>query len=90
MTEAFADRAYTGAGTLVPRSEPGAVLDDPELVVAQALASPPPDRSSPSTAGGHVSAASLCVHSDTPGAVDLAQRVRLALEAAGVTIAPFA
>ncbi len=91
VAEAFADRAYTPAGTLVPRGEPGAVLDDPEGVVAQALRI--------ATTGQvvavdgtvvAVAAASLCVHGDTPGAVDLARRVRLALAAAGVTVAPFA
>jgi len=91
VNEAFADRAYTPAGTLVPRGDPGAVLDDPEQVVAQALRI--------ATTGQVVAvdgtivavpARSLCLHGDTPGAVDLVQRVRKALEATGVTIAPFA
>ncbi len=76
--EAFADRAYRPDGTLVPRSEPGAVIHDPDAVVAQAVAL------------ARAGAQSLCVHGDTPGAVLLARRVRDALVAAGFTIAPFA
>ncbi len=91
VTEAFADRAYTPAGTLVPRSEPDAVLHDPERVVAQALriATTGQVVAVDGTAVP-VSAGSLCVHGDTPGAVVLAHRVRQALEAAGVTVEPFA
>ncbi|MFE2480247.1 5-oxoprolinase subunit PxpA [Streptomyces sp. NPDC059389] len=91
VPEAFADRAYTPAGTLVPRGEPGAVLHDPEAVVARAVAM---------AAEGAVTAAdgssvalrarSLCLHGDTPGAAGLAQRVRGALGAAGVRVEAFA
>ena len=66
VAEGFADRAYTPEGRLVARSEPGAVLHDPEEV------------------------RSLCVHGDTPGAVELARAVRAALEGAGVALEPFA
>lgn len=76
--ETFADRAYRPDGTLVPRSEPGAVLHDPDAVVAQTVAL------------ARAGAASLCVHGDTPGAVVLARRVRDALVADGFVLAPFA
>ncbi|SEL94583.1 LamB/YcsF family protein [Streptacidiphilus jiangxiensis] len=91
VTEAFADRAYTPAGTLVPRTEPGAVLHDPEAVVAQALAVAVAGEAATAD-GGRVSVAatSLCLHGDTPGAAALASRVRTALEAAGVRIEAFA
>ena len=91
MTEAFADRAYTPAGTLVPRSEPGAVLHDPDAVVAQALSIAVTGEVT-TAAGGKVSvaAASLCLHGDTPGAAALAARVRSALETAEVAIEAFA
>ncbi|MGP5413616.1 LamB/YcsF family protein [Brachybacterium paraconglomeratum] len=87
VLEGFADRAYLPDGTLTPRTRPGAVLTDPEAVSAQAL--------SIATEGG-VRAAdgtwvdlpvrSLCLHGDTPGAVELARAVRARLEEAGVTL----
>jgi UPF0271 protein len=75
--EGFADRAYQDDGSLVPRSEAGAVLADPAAVTAQAVR----------LAAGSMD--SLCVHGDTPGAVRLAGQVRMALEAAGLTVGPF-
>ncbi|WP_042365448.1 LamB/YcsF family protein [Streptacidiphilus neutrinimicus] len=91
VAEAFADRAYTPEGTLVPRTEPGAVLHDPDAVVAQALAVAVAGEAA-TVAGAKVAvtADSLCLHGDTPGAAALAVRVRNALEAAGVTIEAFA
>ncbi len=72
--EGFADRAYTADGRLVPRSRPGAVLDSADDVAAQAV-----------RLLGDVD--SICVHSDSPGAVDLARAVRAALERTGATVA---
>ncbi len=91
VTEAFADRAYTAEGTLAPRSLAGAVLHDPDAVVAQAVRIAT-EGWARTIDGGQVGveAASLCVHGDTPGAVALARAVRAALTDAGVTIAPFA
>ncbi|MFD7625620.1 LamB/YcsF family protein [Streptomyces sp. NPDC059851] len=91
VPEAFADRAYTPAGTLVPRGEPGAVLHDPDAVVARAVALAA--EGAVAAADGStiaVPARSLCVHGDTPGAAGLARRVRQALEAAGVRVEAFA
>ena len=73
IREGFADRAYTSDGRLVPRSEPGAVLDDPEAVAAQAVRLMD-------------SVSSVCVHSDSPGALELARAVRAALEARGAEL----
>jgi 5-oxoprolinase (ATP-hydrolysing) subunit A len=69
--EAFADRAYRPDGTLVPRTEPGAVIHDPEDVLARVVglaARPDVD--------------TICVHGDTPGAAELASKIRAALDAA--------
>lgn len=88
--EAFADRAYTPEGHLVPRSQPGAVLHDPDLIARRCVALA---QGAPIAAidGTPLSLApdSICVHGDTPGAVEIARAVRTALETAGVTLAPF-
>ncbi len=90
VTEAFADRAYTPAGRLAARTEPGAVRHDRDEVVAQALAIAR-DSSVTATDGTRlsVSAASLCLHGDTPGAVELARAVRSALTDAGLAVTAF-
>jgi UPF0271 protein len=79
VLEGFADRRYTAAGRLVPRTESGAVLTDPAAVAAQALelAHEGPVRS-------------ICVHGDTAGAVALAQAIRTALDGAGIAVQAFA
>jgi 5-oxoprolinase (ATP-hydrolysing) subunit A len=89
--EGFADRAYTGEGRLVSRRERGAVLHDPERVAARAVVMATEGRVE-TVDGGEVTVEvrSLCVHGDTPGAVDLAKAVRSALEDAGVTLEAFA
>jgi UPF0271 protein len=90
VAEAFADRAYTARGTLVPRSEPGAVITDPSAVVERSVGIA---RFGALTAhcGTHVSvrARSLCLHGDTPGAAGLARLVRTGLEAAGLRVEAF-
>ncbi|MGW2959916.1 LamB/YcsF family protein [Streptomyces sp. NPDC001220] len=91
VTEAFADRAYTDEGTLVPRGREGAVVSDPEAVVERSVELA---RSGSVTAhsGARIAvrARSLCLHGDTPGAVELARRVRTRLTEAGVTVTAFA
>ena len=91
VREAFADRAYTPDGALVPRRLPGAVLHDPGQIaqrcVAMATGLPVADVEGRPL---HLTPDSLCVHGDTPGAVDIARRVRAALTAADVRLAPFA
>ena len=91
VTEAFADRGYRDDGTLVPRSEPGAVLTDPETIAARVEGMVV--RGTVTTVSGtalELSPRSVCVHGDTPGAVAIAAAVRAALERAGVTLAAFA
>ena len=91
VTEAFADRGYTPEGTLVPRSEPHALLTDTDAVVERALRLA--TRGEIVAVDGTVlrtEARSLCLHGDTPGAVAHARAVRAALDAAGVEVIPFA
>ncbi len=85
VAEAFADRAYRADGTLVPRTEPDAVLTDPAEVVAacrchrhRAAAS----RQSTARAVD-LDARSICIHGDTPGAVALARAVQVGARARG-------
>jgi len=77
--EGFPDRGYTPEGTLVPRGEPGALVEDPAEIAARAVAL--------AEAGG---LSSVCVHGDSPGAVEAATRVRAALVDAGFTLRAFA
>jgi len=88
--EGFADRGYRGDGMLVPRSAAGAVIDDAGVVAARA-ARMAVEGVVVAVDGTHVPVGvrSLCVHSDTPGAVRLARRVRAALTEAGLTVEPF-
>lgn len=85
--EAFADRAYRRDGSLMPRREPGAVIDDEETVVSRALAIAR-DRIVTAADGTSVRAdvETICVHGDTPGAAQLASRIRTTLEAAGIQV----
>ncbi|MFI8933795.1 LamB/YcsF family protein [Streptomyces sp. NPDC053474] len=91
VTEAFADRAYTAEGTLVPRGTDGAVITEADAIVERSVGIA---RSGAVTAHSGervpVRARSLCLHGDTPGAVGLARQVRARLEAAGVQVEAFA
>jgi UPF0271 protein len=80
VAEGFADRGYRADGTLVPRSAPGAVLHDADEVVARSVRMAT-SREVVAVDGTVVpcEVASICLHGDTPGAVDLARRVRAAL-----------
>jgi UPF0271 protein len=78
VREGFVDRGYTPQGTLVPRGTPGALLTEPDHVVAQARRL---------IADG---VQSLCTHSDTPGAAVLAAAVAEAVRADGLDVRPFA
>lgn len=90
VAEAFADRAYTPGGQLLSRRQPGAVLDDVAAIAERALTM---------VATGAVTAVdgtpvpitveSLCVHGDSPGAVQIATAVRDRLAAAGTEIKAF-
>jgi UPF0271 protein len=89
--EAFADRAYTPQGTLVSRRLPGAVLHDAAEIARRCVAMAIGEQIA-DIDGGTLSLKprSICVHGDTPGAVQIAQQVREALTSAGVALAPFA
>ncbi|MDR8411507.1 5-oxoprolinase subunit PxpA [Nonomuraea sp. 3-1Str] len=91
VTEAFADRAYTPAGTLVPRREPGAVVHDVEAVTARAVRMAVEGAvTAVDGSAVPVPARSICVHGDTPDAVRLARAVRDGLLEAGVVLQAFA
>ncbi len=88
--EGFADRAYREDGSLVPRSEPGAVIHDPAQVTARAIRMVTHQEVEAITGKViplHID--TLCLHGDTPGAVALATALRAALEAEGVMVLPF-
>lgn len=88
--EGFADRAYTDDGQLAPRGTDGAVLDDPDEAARRAVAMAE-GRGLPLLSGGWrpQEVDSICVHGDTPGAVEMARRTRQALQDAGFRIARF-
>lgn len=90
VREAFVDRAYTPGGALVSRREEGAVLHDVDAIAERAVEMA---RDGVVTAVdgtvADVRPRSLCVHSDTPGAVAMAAAVRDALTAAGIELAAF-
>lgn len=88
--EAFCDRTYTGTGALVSRRRADSLVTDPDVAAARALRM---------VTDGVVEGAdgtlvalepqTLCVHGDTPGAATIAERVRSALEDAGIAVTPF-
>ena len=90
VAEAFADRAYQPDGRLVPRSESGAVLHDPDQIAERVLG-----MVQSGTVTAHdgsvigVEVESLCVHGDSPGAVQIATAVRNRLASAGIELAAF-
>jgi len=89
IREAYADRAYTAQGLLVPRNDEGAIIHDSAAVIERCLRLA---REGELVAiDGTVlksSARSICLHGDTPGAVDLARNIRYALEDEGIAIQP--
>lgn len=87
--EVFADRGYRRDGSLVPRSEPGALIAEEARAVAQALSMVREGRVT-GVDGSVVSvtADTLCVHGDSPGAVSLARALRAAFEREGIEIRP--
>lgn len=90
VREVFADRAYTAEGTLVPRGTPGAVLHD-AAEIAERTTRMVIEGVVTSIDGQAVAvdAESVCLHGDSPSAVEAARAVRFALEAAGVALRPF-
>lgn len=90
FSEVFADRAYLPNGRLVPRSQPGAVIEDVDAAVARLIDFVQTGRM-PVLDGLPIALAadSICVHGDSPHAVAMARAVRQGLIGAGVTLAPF-
>lgn len=87
--EIFADRALNADGTLVPRSMPGSVIHDVDELVERSIRMVTEGKAV--SIDGHeidVQADSLCLHGDTPGAVEMAKAVRAGLQEAGVEIVP--
>jgi UPF0271 protein len=89
VAEAFVDRRYESDGALRDRRHPDALIALPEEAAAQAI-SIARDGFVRSIAGARVSltADTLCVHSDSPGAALIARSVRMALEQAGIAVRP--
>ena len=90
VAEAFVDRAYQPDGTLVPRSNPGAMLRDPATIAERALAMV--NTGTVAAVDGsiiRIEVESVCVHGDSPGAVGIATAVRDRLLADGVDLAAF-
>jgi UPF0271 protein len=87
--EGFADRSYEPDGSLTSRHVAGAVITDPAAAAERAVRMIK-DKKVIARDGSSCSCAidTICVHGDTPGAVDVAASVRRALEQAGVTVTP--
>jgi UPF0271 protein len=87
--EVFADRAFNADGALVPRSRPGSVVHDISVVVERSLRLVTENEvTAISGETIRLQADTICLHGDTPGAVDLAQALRAAFERAGVALLP--
>lgn len=88
--EVFADRAYQPDGTLVPRKQPGAMIEDEEEAIARVIRMVTQGKVKDND-GADISirADSVCVHGDNPRAIDFTSRIRKALEAAGVEVKAF-
>ena len=79
IAEVFADRNYRPDGTLVPRGEPHALIEDVDEAVAQALRLVREGRGE-----------TICLHGDGPHALDFARAIRSALERSGIEVRPIA
>jgi UPF0271 protein len=86
--EGFADRRYETDGSLMARGKPGAVIDDVDAAVAQAIAIATRGEADGPDGKVRIRADTICVHGDRPDAALFARRLRHGLEAAGVAIAP--
>ncbi len=87
--EAFPDRAYTPEGTLVSRRQPGAVIKDPDVVAQRALKMAKEGKVV-AIDGTEINLRpeTLCVHGDTPGAVNLVKKIRQTLTEENVEVIP--
>ena len=87
--ELYADRAYADDGSLVPRSQAGALIDDP-MAASERMVRWIADGALETIGGKKLPVAidSICIHGDSPGAVGLALALRARLHAAGVEVKP--
>ena len=86
--EVFADRGYADDGTLTPRGKPGAMIEDANVAAERALAMV--EKGYVTALSGKpvpVSADTLCLHGDQPGAVAFAKAIRKAFSEHGITVA---
>jgi 5-oxoprolinase (ATP-hydrolysing) subunit A len=91
VCEVYADRGYTEQGRLIPREQPDALIKDSERAAERALVMV--ESGAVVTAAGtylKTPIGSICIHSDSPHAIEMARRLRFRLEAAGVRITAFA
>jgi len=80
IAEAFIDRRYHTDGSLLKRSEPGAVIHDADQAVAQALEIIQHQRvTTASGASLQIQANSLCLHGDSPAALEIARELKASL-----------
>jgi UPF0271 protein len=90
VAEVFADRTYQRDGSLTPRSQPGALIDDEEQAVAQVLRMVREGVvRSLDGIDVPIRAETICVHGDGPRAVGFARRLRAELLRAGVALKAF-
>lgn len=88
--EVFADRTYQSDGSLTPRTQPNALIQDPAVAVAQVMMMV--NKGTVRATNGSevvVTADTVCVHGDSPQAVTFVQRLRTELAAAGIAVKPF-
>ncbi|MDD4599906.1 hypothetical protein SDC9_15095 [bioreactor metagenome] len=88
-SEVFADRGYNSDGTLIARGQPGAMIHDPEEAAVRVVKMVA--KGTIMSAGGQeiaICADTVCLHGDSPGAVEMAQTIRKRLEEAGIKISP--
>ncbi|WP_129661654.1 LamB/YcsF family protein [Rothia uropygialis] len=91
VPEVFADRGYNSDGSLVSRREQGAVLHDADEIASRVVRMV--KNGLVTAVDGseiRVDAQSVCVHGDTPGAVEIARTIRRSLDEAGIVVESFA
>ena len=87
--EVFADRNYNADGSLVSRTRPDALLHDPHIAAARVMRLLREQKvRAIDGIDIHISAQTVCVHGDTPGAVEFVRQLRSQLEHEGISIAP--
>ncbi|SQC38489.1 Lactam utilization protein LamB [Klebsiella pneumoniae] len=85
--EVFADRGYQADGSLVPRSQPGALIESEEQALAQTLEMVQHNRvRSLSGEWAHVKAETVCLHGDGAHALDFARRLRAAFAGRNIDV----